>query len=124
MSTPARPRWGRQPSLSIAGEGMPRLRASLILKVFWCAAFLGASGALLASGADAGHKRDWLLTLLSWFSFPSSFAIVPLVNRAVSAFDVENIKLIDGAVAMFVGLGGYVQWFHLIPLISRRFNAS
>jgi hypothetical protein len=124
VSTPARPRWGRQPSLSIAGEGMPRLRASLILKVFWCAASLGASGVLLATGADASNKRLWLLTLLSWFSFPSSFAIVPLVNRAVSAFDVENIKLIDGAVAIFVGLGGYIQWFHLIPFIARRVKAS
>ena len=103
---------------------MPRLRASLILKVLWCAAFLGGSGALLATAADASHKRLWLLTLLSWFSFPSSFAIVPLVNRAVSAGGVENIKLIDGAVAIFVGLGGYVQWFHLIPFISRRVGAS
>lgn len=100
---------------------MARLRPNrILLRAIWCAAFFGTTALILAVAADAIYKRLWLLTLLSWLSFPASFAIVPLVNRALGAFDVENVKVIDGVVASFIGLAGYVQWFHLVPLIFGR----
>jgi hypothetical protein len=91
--------------------------ASLLIRAVWCSAVAGLIAVLLT--VNSIWTRLWFLTVLSWLAFPSSFAAAPLANAIAGALDLENVKLIDLNVSVWMGLAGYLQWFCLIPWLRR-----
>ena len=94
-----------------------RRKALLLIRAIWCSAVAVLIAMLLA--ADSIWARSWFLTVLSWLAFPSSFVAAPVANAIAGALDLENVKLIDLNVSVWMGAAGYLQWFCLIPWLDR-----
>jgi hypothetical protein len=101
---------------------MSRIRRTFAIRLQWCVVVGVIVVALITT--DDSERRLWLLTGLSWLCFPSSFLIAPLANSLIIKLNVENAKAIDLMVATFMGVGGYLQWFWLLPALSRRFRRT
>jgi hypothetical protein len=103
---------------------MRQFRLKHAAKLTWFVAMSFLTIAVFQAGAQDETRRIWMLTLLTWLNFPISLVIVPVLNRLVGALDLESMRIIDSAVVLGIAIGGYAQWFYLVPFVSRRLNAE
>ena len=95
---------------------------ALILKVIWVA--MAIAWLVLALRADHPEASGALLVgPLTLLGFPTSYAATWLIAGTSFLLDYVNVPL-TGKAAMFatwlaLATAGYLQWFHLLPLLLR-----